>query len=72
MSSKSATFTFSSSEAGSTFECSLDGAAFQSCASPKDYTALSNGSHTFRVRAKDAAGNVDASPASSTWKVRAK
>jgi hypothetical protein len=72
VSSKSATFSFSSSEAGSTFECSLDGATFQSCASPKDYTALSNGSHTFRVRAKDAAGNVDATPASSTWKVRAK
>jgi hypothetical protein len=69
---RSATFTFSSPEVSSTFECSLDGAAFGSCTSPKDYTGLSNGSHTFRVRAKDSTGNTDATPASRTWKVRAK
>jgi hypothetical protein len=31
---------------------------------------LSRGSHTFNVRAKDGAGNVDPTPATRTWKVR--
>ena len=65
----SATFDFSSSEANSTFECSLDGASYSACTSPKSYTNLSNGSHTFLVRATDAAGNVDATPASRTFSV---
>jgi acid phosphatase type 7 len=69
--STSATFAFSSDEAGSNFECSVDNSAYSSCASPKEYTDLKEGSHTFEVRATDAAGNVDATPASRTWTVDA-
>ncbi len=67
--SSSASFSFVSSETGSTFECSLDGAAYLACASPKSYTSLKNGSHAFRVRAIDATGSVDATPAVRAWKV---
>ncbi|MDQ3981815.1 MAG: hypothetical protein M3271_03935, partial [Actinomycetota bacterium] len=64
-----ATFEFSSTEAGSTFECSLNGAVFGSCSSPKTYTGLAEGSHAFEVRATDPAGNVDSTPAQRTWVV---
>jgi hypothetical protein len=67
----SASFAFSSTEPDSTFECRIDAGAFQGCTSPKSYSNLSNGSHTFEVRATDRAGNTDATPASRTWTVDA-
>lgn len=57
---------FSSPEAGATFECSLDAAAFAACTSPQQLTPTL-GNHTFQVRAKDALGNADASPAQRSW-----
>jgi hypothetical protein len=65
--STSASFSFSSSEAGSTFQCSRDGSTFSACTSPKSYSSLSQGNHTFRVRAIGTAGNIDASPATRSW-----
>jgi probable HAF family extracellular repeat protein len=65
--STSASFSFSSSEAGSTFQCSRDASTFSGCTSPKSYSSLSQGNHTFRVRAIDKAGNTDTSPASRSW-----
>ena len=70
-SSTSASFDFSSSETGSSFQCRLDTAAFAACNSPKAYTGLGATTHTFQVRATDAAGNVDPTPASRTWTVSA-
>ncbi|MDQ3248774.1 MAG: Ig-like domain-containing protein, partial [Chloroflexota bacterium] len=63
------TFNFSSSEANSTFACSVDNAAFTGCTNPQTYTGLADGTHTLAVRAIDAAGNVDATPATYTWRV---
>jgi hypothetical protein len=59
---RSATFWFSSSEAGGSFICRLDDKPFKPCTSPKSFRRLKPGRHTFRVKALDAAGNVDASP----------
>jgi hypothetical protein len=68
-SSTSATFTFTSPDAGASFECSLDGAAFGGCSSGVVLTGLAPGAHTFRVRARDPAGNADPTPDSRTWAV---
>ncbi len=67
--SSSASFTFSSDEGGSSFECRIDAGSWSACTSPKSYTSLTDGSHTFDVRATDVAGNQDASAASYTWLV---
>ncbi len=54
-------FTFGSNEAGSTFQCRFDAAAFKPCASPLIPRApLSQGPHTFYVKAIDAPGNESA------------
>jgi hypothetical protein len=66
-----ASFAFGASEGGSTFACKLDGGSWSTCGSPKSYSSVAVGSHTFSVRATDAAGNTDASPASQAWTVNA-
>jgi hypothetical protein len=69
VSGKSATFSFSASEAGGTFECRLDGGAWRGCSSPTSYGGLKHGNHSFRVRAIDAAGNRDATPALRSFSI---
>src|SRR5439155_122932 len=55
-------------EAGVGFLCQLDGSAFSSCASPKAYSSLSQGSHSFSVKAQDVAGTQSAA-ATFTWTI---
>ena len=43
--------------------------SWTTCTSPDSLTGLTEGSHTFSVRAIDATGNTDPTPASQTWKV---
>lgn len=61
----SPTFTFhgTPAEAVAEYECSLDGANYGTCVSPKQYVGLSQGPHTVDVRAKNFAGVIDATPA---------
>jgi len=70
--SATASFSFVANEPGSPFECRLDGGAFAACNSPVNYAGLAARSHTFAVRAIDAAGNVDPTPAGYAWRVKLK
>ena len=73
---KKATFEFSSTSVGATFECSLDGNApkgagsFGPCTSPFS-VKVKKGKHNFRVRAV-LNGVPDGSPAEQSWKVKKK
>lgn len=63
-----AKFWFGSSEPGS-FLCRLDKGPFKPCGSPRAYKGLKSGRHTFKVKAVDAAGNVDPTPATAHFKL---
>jgi hypothetical protein len=68
--SPTASFTYLSNEPGSTFECSLDSAAFSSCPSAgASYSGLANGPHSFQVRAVDPSQNTDPTPAGYSFSV---
>ena len=58
-------FQFTSNEAGSTFQCLVDSfqGSYSACASPLTLRDLTEGTHTFLVRAVDPAGNKDQTPA---------
>ncbi|APV51890.1 hypothetical protein BWI17_20770 [Betaproteobacteria bacterium GR16-43] len=63
----SVTFTFTSTIAGSTFECSIDAGAYVPCATPYTLTAPS-GVHNLAVRARWG-NDVDPSPAQSPFAI---
>ncbi|HET7416532.1 MAG TPA: Ig-like domain-containing protein [Solirubrobacterales bacterium] len=63
-----ARFTFASNEAGSSFECKLDGKPFKACASPYK-KRVKIGKHVFKVRAVDSGGKEDATPVVFRWRV---
>jgi hypothetical protein len=65
--SNEAQLTFSSNEPAS-YECKLDQVDFTPCTSPKTYSGLQAGSHTFQLRATDAFGNISTSDP-YTWAV---
>jgi hypothetical protein len=66
--SASAKISFRASIPKASFQCRLDGSAWKACRSPKPYAGLTNGPHTFAVRAV-AKKVVDRSPASARWTV---
>jgi hypothetical protein len=63
----SATFTFTDSQAGVSFQCQLDGSAYTSCVSGVKYTGLADGNHTFKVQA--VSGSKASSAATHKWTV---
>ncbi len=65
----SVTFVVDSTEAGSTFRCSIDTPVLQPCTATNSFSSLASGAHTFRAAARDAAGNEDLSPLVVTWNV---
>jgi hypothetical protein len=62
-------FAFVSTEGGDRFECRQDDGAWYACSATATWEGAAEGPHTFRVRAIDEAGNVDATPATSTFHV---
>ena len=74
--SDAVTYRFDSTEAGSAFECRLRGRGlkikvtnFAPCTSPKRYERLDRGRYRFAVRATDAAGNTDSTPATDRFRI---
>jgi hypothetical protein len=57
------TFSFRTTKAGSTLECSLDRRPYAACRSPLTVASIADGAHTFRVRSRDALGALDLTPA---------
>lgn len=62
-------FRFSADELGARFECRIDRRTWRRCTSGRAMGPLPLGRHRFTVRATDAEGNVDPSPASRIFTV---
>ena len=66
--SRSATFKFKANVASAKFQCKLDSGSWKGCTSPKKYTKLAQGEHTFSVRGTKN-GVVDRTPATRSFTV---
>ena len=68
--SRTARFKFRADAPRPEFRCKLDGARrFKGCSSPRRYKHLSRGRRVFEVKAVDAHGHVDPSPAEWSWRI---
>jgi DNA-directed RNA polymerase specialized sigma24 family protein len=72
LSEREAAFRFASKARHATFECKMDAGEFRRCRSPLSVHDLRQGEHAFLVRAVDAAGNRDRSPAVHRWEIDTK
>jgi hypothetical protein len=52
------------------FKCKIDKKPYGACSSPKTYRHLKVGKHKFRVKARDAAGNLDLTPAVKRFRIK--
>jgi uncharacterized protein YkwD len=66
--STTASFGWTSTGTVSSTTCSLDGQAFAACSSPKSYSGLEVGAHSFRVSVSNSSGSGGAT---YSWKVTA-
>src|SRR3954470_16224223 len=64
--STSASFTWTTTGTVSSTTCSLDGAAPTACSSPRSYSGLALGGHSFRVTVSNSAGS---SSATANWSI---
>ncbi len=62
-------FTGTTGEGSPSFQCRLDQNPFAACTSPKTYTQLKVGTHTFTVRALDPSGRADPTPAVKSFRI---
>jgi len=68
--STTADFTFSCNKKRCSFRCKIDKKDWKKCSSPKTYTSLAEGAHTFKVKAKNLKNNSwDKTPARYSWTI---
>jgi len=64
-----ASFKFKCNNPPCTFQCKLDDGDWKKCKTGKAYSGLSEGEHTFKVKAIDSTGKADKTPAVYTWDI---